>query len=354
MTGRSETIPALAPGERRALVIPLQRGLNVSGRVVDLNGTPLARVEVVMRIPGEEAGFGCSTSKDGKFAFGKMTRDDGGREWEVVARARKGFESPAFHIDGARGDMNDLVLTLDPGARLVGSVRWSDGRRVRQFQLRVESGTERRSESFQSGRFELYGLTRGPHVLEIEALESGVAESARVEGVLPDSAPLEIVLAPAPTYEVTVSVQDEQGLAITDFGVTAMKKNAPRAPWSHQQLVGMPAGEWTVHVGARGFVSKAQDIVVPETDHVAIVLVRAALLRGIVLDAKDRPVFNAVVWTKGGGSVTTDDQGRFELEAAPGTVSLQLKRFGERTWSEGPELVVSGGEERDGIELRLP
>ena len=358
---RTETIAPLAPGERRELDFTLLSGLSVSGRVVDLNGAPLEAVEVVARSPGETFGVPAMTGRAGQFRLSKMTREDGGRHWELFAQV-EGRSGPVVLVDALGGEVEGLVLTLDPGPRLVGTVRSSGGEPVHSFFMSVESGGKRRSGNFRTNRFVWYGLPATLCVLEVEGWRLDSEESARVENVLPDSAPLEIVLGPAPIYDVAITVQDENGNAIEDFDVSATKSEDRDGETYRHGLAGLTAGEWNVNVSARGYVSGSQTIVVPEMKDVRFVLGQAAWIRGTVLDGRDQPVFMADVWAKGsvsgrsisGSSEMTDEQGTFELSVTPGTITLQVRRVDDEAWTEGTELVLSAGEAREGLVLRLP
>ena len=113
-------------------------------------------------------------------------------------------------------------------------------------------------------------------------------------------------------------------------------------------------GEWNLSVSARGHTMQSYQVVAPLAEALQVTLARHAVLRGtVVAPGGVTEARVAVTVAAGTRWIDVEDDGSFEIRGVPpGPVSLRarLLGFGE---TDPLELEVTGGEAKEGLELRL-
>lgn len=344
---------------RRAADVESLEDLVLSGVVRDQHGVPFADVTVFTADPESNArksSKSTTTGEDGRFLLTGLTRES----WEVVATSDQSFGQAHVDIDGTRGDVHGLELTLERGGCIEGRVRWPDGTPVMEFEAMARDGGMSRMTTCEGGSFRLCGLSleKGWDI-EIRAPEGDITGMAKVPDVRPGGPPLDIVLEAVTTFARLVSVQDEHGQDVPDFRVFASARDGRRATASGSgvvELAGLTAGEWQFTLLARGFEHLSQKIALaPEGPMLTFVLERAAMIRGTVVDARGVPVACAdveVLDTRDESRSDTDEQGRFEVAGKAGANVLRARLLGVGA-SELLEVTLARGQATDGVRLQL-
>jgi hypothetical protein len=128
--GFVEPIPVLVPAGARELILRLERGVGLAGRVVDPDGQPVDGARVTARLPrpsGErplgpepsyvQAGWSTQTDRRGTFALAGLPAD---------ARVVVSAEPPSPWLPASTRDVaagaDDLVLQVTPGVFVEGAV----------------------------------------------------------------------------------------------------------------------------------------------------------------------------------------------------------------------------------------
>jgi protocatechuate 3,4-dioxygenase beta subunit len=263
----------LSDGEERAdLVIRLDRGAAIAGRVLWPDGSPAEGAEVtVAQTPEDRRGWRWKGAEQG------ATADGDGR----------------FRVTGLTESACLVVAGLAPVAQVLGSEKELD-----------EDGHE------------------------------GPRWEARAEEVLPGGP--EVLLTLTAPIDIVGRVVDDTGAPVTSFRVNASPEGERnpwgRGGGEVQATVedaegrftlsGARPGAWTLDAEASGHGSLSPEVRVeiPQTEPVLLVLPRGATVSGRVVDPLGAPVANARVrratgeerwWGRGG--VETDELGAFEL-----------------------------------------
>ena len=175
------------PTGTEGLVIRLSREVSVRGRVRTVDGAAVPRFSVQLRLLDwhpdleHETRWVDRTFQDdeGEFAIYGLVPS----AWElVVALPEEGFvDSAPLSLTLPHGD--ELVIEVQPEARVHGVVQGPRGEAVVGARVRVENAADYRCASSaktdDAGRFELGNLLPGPSVLEVDA--DGWLEHAPLE-----------------------------------------------------------------------------------------------------------------------------------------------------------------------------
>lgn len=254
-----ERLAPLMLGEERELVLALDAGLTLAGRVEDEHGSPVAGVSVFVSIPGGDVGErNMETGADGRFRFARLERRSCNlavRDGEILARGAKRI------IDGTT-DVPELVLTVVRGGFIGGTVVWTSGEPA-MADLRIQGSSNKHGTAFSNGAFEVRGLAEDSYVLEASAKRDGVLGKARLEGVRPGQHDLRIVLEPQAAFELAGTVVDESGEPVPVGEVSAYSgEDFERARVADGRFAfrDLTAGSWTLEVEAKGFLSTSQDV----------------------------------------------------------------------------------------------
>ncbi|MEW6074461.1 MAG: carboxypeptidase-like regulatory domain-containing protein [Planctomycetota bacterium] len=308
----------------------LERGGALRGRVVDEAGNGVAEAEVAVHAPllwglpgGPELATGTSDAA-GAFALehvpsGKL----------LVGAKRPGYlESAPPILELADGmDRDDLLLRLEHGATIAGTVRWADGSPAAGAQVEIRfdpqammgpgalnamRGGEGKAAAGADGRFAVAGLGKGPFQVLARATPArnagGDSWRAQADGVRPGTADLELVLAPEP--HLAGRVIDAKGEPIPAFRVEASAKavlgflaESRRAEFQAADgrfvLGGLSPGPWDVTVRAAGHGPSSTAAVdlprAPEAEELVFVLLPPATVEGVVVGPAGSGVEGATV-----------------------------------------------------------
>jgi hypothetical protein len=251
-------------------------------------------------------------------------------------------------------------------------------------------GAEGEAETDAGGRFEVTGLGKGPFTVTASAEPrdaTGDGEQrawrARSDGVAPGTSDLELVLEPP--LGIAGRVVDARGDPVPKFEVKArtvgtgmfskLGAEVVASEFSDEEgdfaLSGLRSGKWEVTAVAEGFApSEPAAIELPRDAGapLAIELLRASAVAGVVVDAAGAPAagaevtlkleLNAILAQVGDDSAappkaTSDEEGRFELTGlVPGDHALIAKRA-DAAPSEPVALAVEPGARTEGVVLRL-
>ena len=384
--------PGAGPGVRRKgfpeIEIVLSAGARVVGRLVDEDGVPVVAGEITLAPQRPSQG---RWMRDQEQTRTVESGPDGGFELVdlAVGRADLGFSArgfapasrPAVEVTrlGETVDLGDVVL--GPEAVLEGVVEDPHGAPIEGAGVRVNpaapgnrflrpGGTTVTTEtSGPDGRFRVAGLSPGD-LIDLVVSKEGFASAARSGVGVPTEEPVRLVLEPA--AHVTGRVVDESGTGVDGAALQPASGAAPMMGWAMdrgRQASGadgsfdieVPPG--AIHLNARKKGYRAVGSVLLELepgerrDGVEIVLAKAPKVRGRVLTPDGAPAAEAMVmvWIHGptgsgsGQGETTDADGRFEMEAAPGRVRVEASKDGFAATERNLKLT---GEDAV-VELRL-
>ena len=206
----STRIDVVSGRHRDGILLELDQGAQVAGRVVFADGTPAAEVEVNLSFdPAAMVGMAAFGAAHG--AEGKATTDAEGH-FRIGGLGRGPFlvraevDDQAARLDGVEPGDEKLLLTLRPQPGIHGVVLDPEGRPVPAFRLTLENDdlpfwmggdTIVQSVEDEGGAFSLTGLHSGAWLLSVSA--EGWADSNAIAVALPrpdGEGPVEIVLAP--------------------------------------------------------------------------------------------------------------------------------------------------------------
>lgn len=356
------------------VVVRLERGMIVRGRVTWPDGSPAAKASVRAESEGEhESGFmffgngnTARTDADGRFEIGGLpeglatitvtakpesmggaaSKEDDDKVEAKPASAKKRPRGPSWFakMEHVRG--GEVAIVLSSGLSISGRVIDDAGAPLERFTVIASpeevDGFERTlSQIFtvENGAFELGGFEPGTWSVHAERL--GIA-SQTVKLDVPIGGAVEPLVIPR-AGKVTGTVRDPAGRAIAaarvhrvtseNMGWGRGNDGAPTDAQGNFTLSNVPSGTVKVTATAAGFASSvAQETVVRPNDASAVDLVLrvGGTIRGVVHDATGRPEANRPIsaWCQNADwqQVESDAEGRFALEhLEPGTWQLQTQ-----------------------------
>ena len=358
------------PGRGEEVVIELEPGRHVSGRVLDARTSePLvgARVEAYGR--GQDVDIALpivesTTDSQGRFAFDGAQDDD---EALVVAHARGHVSRSATYEDG-----KEILLRLEPGGTVRGFVRGPHGALVAGAEVSVASFSKARLYAAPSpgaamtqadGRYVIDGLPLGtPFRLLCEAEgfaqfegDTPVETTADVRDVVRD-----VVLSRGAT--LLVRVVDPNGAILPHANVDLCHGTEYRgrltAGTDGARFEHLEAGSWRIAVWTGMFAASVHDfeLVDGETKEMQIRAEPGGTISGVVVDVRGEPVARATIALKedsgcGGAtstSVSTSLDGTFQIRGlAAVAYELTISAKGHKR----TKLTVTPGPSPQRIEL---
>jgi hypothetical protein len=323
----------LAPGERRHVRIELERGIAVSGRVVDEHGAPVARAWV--RTDAELLGRPEHTDADGRFHLQSL-RARPLRIWVEPYQLLRGADA---RLDGTR-DVSDLVLAVERGGCIAGTVAWPDGAPAQEFHVFARGANERWTFG-EAGDFRVCGLAAGRHRIEVEAERDGSSFRAAADDVA-HGAELALVLTPAEGAALDGTVVDAAGEPVQTFVVSARCPGCGAARSTSGKagrfrLTGLEPGRWKVSIQEAGYQLAERELEVGASDEtLEVVLLAAGRIRGRVLEPSGAPIAGATLAEApralfvivGEPGRTTDAGGAFDVAASAPRVELTASAGG--------------------------
>ncbi|MEM6671468.1 MAG: carboxypeptidase regulatory-like domain-containing protein [Planctomycetota bacterium] len=369
-----QIVPAklVLPGEIEAVEIPLERGVTVRGRIIDVEGAPVPDAEITLR-SWKHLDKATLTGRNVTSRSGANGRFDisGLVPGEVTLRVfADGFRMAKEELGEQSADdvVDGLEIQLDAGRRVDGRVVWPDGRPAADADVRVATAgrswtnaEETRADA--EGRFAVTGLGSGPWRVGAWLDHSETREPWRA--VLDPVTGGGITLTLREGARLTGVVVDDRGTPIERASITATPagaesggdpiKERSRDPEGRFELEGLGEGTWDLTAYAIGHgEGRPVRVEVPlDLDGARLVLPRLARLAGSVVDAAGAPVAEVRVRASG-RSTTTDDQGLFTLtKLQPGEVRFEISSRGEHGPPLGPALQLAPGEVREGVVVAL-
>ncbi|RKH63545.1 carboxypeptidase-like regulatory domain-containing protein [Corallococcus llansteffanensis] len=309
-------------------VFVLERLARYAGRVVSAQGTPAPGVQVVLSAPLLEPVVRVTTT-DAQGRFSLMAA--GSRENELFAETAA-HDAFAFVESAPR---EDLVLTLEPGGFLEGTVRDDAGKSLAGARIRASRmGPEGYAGHGQAltdatGHYRLGPLPRQTLFIRASAAQYLDAETT-LHPFHPDTDPLDFTLTRA--FSVEGLVVDDEGHPLSGMEVR-LQEGSPseRAQNAHRMRTGRSdeAGRFVVETGSAGpgwlevfhpsFLGGKLAVDIPSRE-VRMVLHRGASVSVTVLGAAGAPLHGVPVtlWKReerGFAERTgvTDEQGRVTL-----------------------------------------
>ncbi len=223
----------LSPGDiRDDLVIVLPRGIEVSGKVVDPSGRPVANAEVSLYVKIGATGKAqlVETDSGGRYAFAPMAPG------AITLEARAdGFAPSALvrYQAGAKGDVSKktFTLTLQESEALAGRVVDVKGDPLGDVRIRAGRRKSRfrphQTHTNSDGEFEIVGVDRTKYWLS--AVHEDFANTV-MESIQPPREDLEVVMVspgsirgkvmdnsgqPLPSFVVRIDTVKERGVRNT-------------------------------------------------------------------------------------------------------------------------------------------
>jgi RNA polymerase sigma factor (sigma-70 family) len=342
----------------------LHRGDEVTGRIVDCEGMPVAEAlvhAVASRgrgVPEQEIDTrSCRSGPNGRFRLTSLRRDMGGHQLVVLSRGYGKLIIPFPVAEDAPGaiDLGDVVLS--PGRAVEGHVLDGHGDPLAGYLVEIESagawvrstpqyGDQEARRTDDLGRFRFPDLSPGSYQICLTGAETVGRITRSVD--LPadrDVTDLEIRIRTARTAgtaderTLRVRVVDDTGSPVAGVWVHTPKQigPAPRTDSGGRTVIkGVPREEtWasTVIPPHIEFVADKPVRIGADQDEVTIRVLRAAMLRGVVLGPDGTPLPGVYVRSIPESStvaycvVFTDEKGAFSIPTSPG-VAVDLETSG--------------------------
>lgn len=336
-------------GKTLELELELHEGARVSGRTIDEHGEPLASAGLGFAYPRRSEWSPATSGKDGTFALTGLAAG------ELTLRARKtGFRDARRALGELKdGDaLEGVDLVLERGLSIRGRVQWPDGTPAAEAfvsaRLSDDAKGFTRSKDGQrvgaDGSFEIQGLNEATYELRASARRASDS-NADAADASPSSSPTEASASAAPagtkskpprargpTWTATLDgisggaqnvvltlgsglalplrVVDEVGGPVTKVALAALpvgehawerdhRRRQSRTLESadgHYVFEGLSEGRWGLTAVADRLSSGEETVELPQTSgELVLVVPRACVLSGRVVDAAGRPPLNARV-----------------------------------------------------------
>ncbi|WP_338864758.1 carboxypeptidase-like regulatory domain-containing protein [Myxococcus stipitatus] len=368
--------------------VELGQTTRFTGRVVTPGGAAVAGALVELSWDDHRAAAATLTDSKGRFTFTVASPESRSLFAESPAQGSFG------RLHTPPGD--DLVLELQPGIHLHGTVRDEEGRSipgalVKTLRLGGELSPQVSTVTDSAGRYRL-GPLEPMEFVDMEAFAKAHPQShgtpprreVSVEAAhyLDDfklhaggteTAPIDFTLKRAATVEGIVVDTEGNPLRNVSVLLAVRIEGSEEPPYQHgEATVSDAAGRFSVDISREGegwidaesedFTMDSVDISVP-SQNVRLVLQRRPTLPGRVVDAAEKPLpgVSVYLYVEGVSSISgmesSDDEGRFVFkDLAPGRYTLKASIWvggngTERLLSQNVE--VREGEASDAVVLRL-
>lgn len=353
------------PGRNR-LDLRFPAGTEVSGRVVDSQGTPIPGASVTLQplMPTTGMGFEAVSSADGSFVLQNVS--DG--QYRLIGASR-GFASTSLpgEVRVAGAPLAGLELRLGPGATIRGRLLGLDeleGQRVRISAYSVD-GIDVQGTA-QAMSYQIHDLAPGQW--HINAFLTSQIHAEAVVEVSPGDEEVVADLEFPAGFTLTGRVLlDRSPLPRAQIVVQSADRERPaggQQTTAHDgtfRLERLPAGSYTLMVLLASGLGHAQALEM-NGDRDVLVEIATGVVEGRLVSPDGLPVAGAAVSLTGedpdlktgfqGPAVRSDDQGLFELpRVAAGTYKLTVQANGFAP-AESRVVVTPGGTVHVDIALR--
>ena len=357
--GRSRSLTARAGTSVEDVSIVLQRGVALTGRVVDGHGMPVPHVRVDWSAANEPA-RSTVTADDGGFRF------DGVRGPCAVQARAAGAPLARVEVSAQDVGQRELELVLESSSeRLLGRVLDTREQPIEAASIHLETGRGRTFSatalSGRDGTFEFDALPAPPYVVQAEHPDYTPSGE---QHVVSTGKPLLVRLeAGADLTGLVFAAQDGEPIvgariSIRASGVSRSARSIRDGTFEFRHL---PLGDYTLFIDAERFVSSQRQSRLEAATGRPILerieLARAGAVAGDVVDRHGATVWNAEVatgsppdWER---AVRTDHSGHFEVSGLPaGEHLVSARRAGKLVTTASPVRVYEG-QATPGVVLRL-
>ncbi|MBL8802168.1 MAG: carboxypeptidase regulatory-like domain-containing protein [Planctomycetes bacterium] len=371
-------LPTLVAGVVNEVEVSLPPRAWVSGRVRDLNGSPVADAKVVLHPEDWDAAAWLTTrsAADGSFRFyGAPT--DVELELEATSDDHYRAESVKLGVLGSGQRLEHVQFVLDEGGVLAGVVVTPSGEPASFACVAAVPlggagpGQRNQTDCDEKGRFRLSALRRMEHRVSIkytgreseELLYKAIYEHVELrEDVLFRLEPTSSVKgrvvdsrgAPVNTFEARASLMRRAGSRVAPGREDFTLVTAGRVGDGALELNGLLSGEWKIEVGAVGYDSaQPRYVTLPsEVGSLDFQLVQCARISGVTVDAAGVPVGRIPIRARAAGAESrrvgvSGRDGEFaNLYVSAGAVELLVRSGGYELVSP-LELQLEPGEVRE-------
>ena len=335
---RASSSLVLMPGEREVpLTFAAEHFFDVEVHSAD--GQPVAGAEIEVAT-GEPLAIGARADRLGRAHVGRLPKGT----WVVRVHA-PGYDEV---VDRSVHDGGSVAITLHRLGSIVVTVLNGEGVPVPDANVQI-AGTAlwpaRQGKTGEHGKVKLAGLFAGTYALR--AVHGADVSETEIGLTLTAGQDLELSLLLLPGRSVAVHVVDGEAddaspvrgarVVLAESGVSPFPLEAVTDAKGQASLGPIAAGAATLTARAEGYVGRTA-VSVPEvlTGEVKLVLARAGVLRGVVVDARGFPIAGATIAIVGNdfeGGPIDDDPRKREFREAQFTAALA-----------GPASLVPAGE----------
>ena len=307
----------------REITVELEPAHTFDVLVKDELGGVVAEAEIDVVAPGEPLPVGARTGSDGRARVGRLRAGP----WRIAARA-PGYEEATGRVSHD-GEM--LALTLRKLGGLLVHVVGPDDRPAAGAMVSVAGSTlwpPRKASTDDGGDLRMGSLYAGSYALR--AIKADAVSAIDFDVALGRGDEKRVLLRLERGRFVGVRIldgaaADASGIAaarvsLAEGGLSPFPLEATSDAAGRARLGPIAAGTATLSARAEGFVPRG-GVAVPEqaSSDVRVILVRAGVLTGRVLDARGEPVGGATIEVAGtdmNGGPIFDDPRRASFQAA--------------------------------------
>jgi protocatechuate 3,4-dioxygenase beta subunit len=355
-----------AAGKEAHLDAELDRGNELTGRVLDGSGRPVAGANVSVNSADRRPGNSNATT-DGDGTFDLQGLADG--KYTVVARKNGYVSGETSDVDPRQ--THSVTLTLTSGATITGHVVGLPADQLSQVMVSASGGmSHNQTNADAGGNFTLTGMPDGRVRVDAILMSAANRRTAPPKTITVDNG-----VAPAVeiNFDEGITVRGRvtrSGVALPGGAISFLPQmirgtggmaatarqpvNTFLSPDGTYIASGLMAGDYDVRIN--GPAITYQTTYTAAASGTFDIDIRGALLRGRVVDsASGAPLAEARIEagrrTGGGATAMSDSDGRFAIDAlADDTYDLQVTR--EQYSPARQQVVVSNGAAAE-VEVRL-
>lgn len=329
---KSEPIAAGA----RDVTLTAQRGLTISGRVVDAEKKPVPGcwVNAQAEAKGANQWVGTMSKDDGTFEIAGL--GEGTFTLNVQRPSVDGNNSRPQRRTQVAAGTKDVEILLEEGLVIEGVLLDASGKPLAQVHIaanpipdpdRPDDGEVVHGQGAQTGadgKFRIGGLTPGRYGIQMQVWDPSSAAATKVlTGATVVSAGTSgLRLVAVEGQKITGICVDEAGAPLAgvqiqaQFGAGAGWRQSTSGADGRFELVGVPDGKHMLMVHADGRMSRQMEDVAAGTQNLRVELERGLRIAGRIVGADGRPLVEAEVQLtrtddKAHGWATTDEEGNF-------------------------------------------
>jgi len=313
------SIPMVTPASG-VVVVKVDRGIEISGRVIHADGTPVGGA--IVEIPAAHRPRTAISASDGTFKLAGV--DAGSGSLHAFSSDRR-LSSSAVTVNAPA---SGVTITMPRGVRLQGRVvDRATQKPVNDFTIFLPSGnggsiSDGQRIHSEDGRYTLDNVSPGSAEIVVRA--AGYSQGSRSDIVAEDGKTIsgidiQLDRAARVTGRVTSASGPVDGVAVL-VDPNPFKPSALRSVSDHdgQYVIdGVAAGDHIIRFERSGFVAVNKPLAVGDGEpHLDVTLDAGHELRGRVVDRSGRGVRDVAV-NVADGNAATDGEGAFVLRGIP-------------------------------------